>query len=329
MDPVAEPPRTRIASLAFAAVAVWQLTSAKSLDGLFAALLVIAVLYASEWLHHGLLPALGVAIWFALMPVSQAAGRLAETLRFEELAFVAVLGVALLIWSELSRSRFSKLSWLLLSLAAIIALTALWVEAHSSPTWLAGNELANDHAALQRLRQTTMGFFVIATLFGVWRSFHSKVGLSGLRLIAAAIALLTPVAAFGLARLFVPVRIDDLVCGARWNDFPRAVSEWAGGEPLVAWGPYWPVATLSAIGLWRLVARGFRQRAQKTMPLAWVLALGILVSMPVAGAGGGVIIPLFWSILLPVFGVADLLYLIGEELALRAPPSGPVHVPRV
>jgi hypothetical protein len=63
------------------------------------------------------------------------------------------------------------------------------------------------------------------------------------------------------------------------------------------------------------------------MPLAWPLALGLLTALPLFGplasSGAALLTLRFFSVLLPVFGAADLLYLLGEELALGVPAATP------
>jgi hypothetical protein len=90
---------------------------------------------------------------------------------------------------------------------------------------------------------------------------------------------------------------------------------------------------LMAVGLWRALGRGFRQRRREQIPMAWLLLLAAF-PLPIAllPASSESLRPLglFWlGIALSVFAVADLALVIYERLALEAPKTGPSDVPHV
>src|SRR5262249_22651476 len=142
---------------------------------------------------------------------------------------------------------------------------------------------------LQRLCQASAALLIVGVLLGIWRAFRGQVGGRANRLAALGLAVLAPAAAFGVANRLLSVTLDDLLNGAHWYAFPREVWEWLCQPRLLEalssqlWAPWWLVAPLGALGLWRLVARGYRQRRQGEMPLAWPLALGLLTALPLFG----------------------------------------------
>jgi len=90
---------------------------------------------------------------------------------------------------------------------------------------------------------------------------------------------------------------------------------------------------LMLIGLWRTIGRGFRQRKRGELPVAWLISLTtailLVTLLPVSSATFHPVGLLWLGIVLSVFGVADLLLLLFEQLALPAPQTGPSDVPRV
>jgi hypothetical protein len=300
-------------------------------------LAALCVLYVAEWLIHGLPPALVGAAMLLAAPRLEVDDAFTSFVLLNELIFIAILGLVLLVWSELGQSRFAPLFWTLAGLGAVVALTALAAEARQTGHLLAANSIAEAGPALQRICQASAVFLVLGILLGAWRAFRGRVGGRADRATALGLALFAPAAAFGMASRVLSVTLDDVVNGARWDAFPRDVWAWLGQPGLLEglgarlWGPWWLVASLAALGLWRLVARGYRQRCKGEMPLAWPLALGVLTALPIFGplasSGAALLTLRFFTILLPVFGIADLLYLLGEELALGVPAATP-PVPR-
>jgi hypothetical protein len=335
-----------LATVVLVALAVWLFIAHPALRGqadhysLLASLALLAalcVLYVAEWLIHGLPPALVAAAVFLVAPRFAIDGAFTSLVLLNELIFIAILGLVLLIWSELGQSRFAPLFWILAGLGAVVALTALAAEARHTGQLLAANPTAEAGAPMQRICQASAVFLIIGVLLGVWRAYRGRLGGRGTRAAALGLAMLAPAAAFGVASGVFSVTLDDVLDGPHWDSFPREVWGWLRQPALLEgvgdrlWGPWWLVASLAALGLWRLVARGYRQRHKGEMPLAWPLALGLLTALPLFGplasSGAALLTLRFFSSLLPVFGVADLLYLLGEELALGVPAATPA-VPR-
>jgi hypothetical protein len=338
--------RSALAIVVLVALAAWLFIAHPAVRGqadhysLLASLALLAavcVLYVAEWLIHGLLPALVAGAVFLGAPRFEVDDTFTSLVLLNELIFIATLGLVLLIWSELGQTRFALLFWILAALGALVALTALAAEARHTGQLLAGNSLAEAGAPLQRVCQASAVFLIIGVLIGVWRAYRGRIGSRATRAAALGIALLVPAAAFGVASGVFSITLDDVLTGARWRAFPREVWQWLGQSRLLEsvearlWGPWWLVASSGALGLWRLVARGYRQRQKGEMPLAWPLALGLLTALPLFGplasSGAALLTLRFFSVLLPVFGAADLLYLLGEELALGVPAATPA-VPR-
>jgi len=339
--------RSRLATLVLACLVAWLFVGHRTLlgsgdrDSLLSSLgllTALCVLYVAEWLIHGLVPALVAAGVFLGAARAEAGEVFTSFVLFNELILIAIVGLVLLIWSELGQPRFAPLFWILGLLGAVVALTALAVEARHSHQLLATDSIAEARPALQRICQASVLFLIVGILLGVWRAFRGQVSGQLARATAVGLAILAPAAAFGMANAVLSVTLGDVLNGARWGAFPREVWGWLSQPALLEgvgaqlWAPWWLVASLAALGLWRLVARGYRQRRKGEMPLAWPLALGLLTALPLFGplasAGAARLIVSFFSVLLSVFGVTDLLYLLGEELALGVPAATP-PLPRV
>jgi hypothetical protein len=338
--------RSALATVVLVGLAAWLFIAHPALRGqadhysLLASLALLAavcVLYVTEWLIHGLLPALVAGAVFLAAPRIEVDDTFTSLVLLNELIFIATLGLVFLIWSELGQTRFALLFWILAALGALVTLTVLAAGARHAGQLLAANSTAEAAVPLQRICQASAMFLIIGVLLGVWRAYRGRLGGRGTRATALGLAMLAPAAAFGVASGVFSVTLDDVLNGPHWDSFPREVWGWLRQPALLEgvgdrlWGPWWLVASSGALGLWRLVARGYRQRQKGEMPLAWPLALGLLTALPLFGplasSGAALLALRFFSVFLPVFGVADLLYLLGEELALGVPAATPA-VPR-
>jgi hypothetical protein len=295
---------------------------------LAAVLAGVCVAFLASFLVHGLLPA-ALTVTALLLSARPAAGdALATRWLLAETTFVAVIGVVLLAWSELGRPRCAAAFWLLAFTAGTVALTTVWLDAHQTRGWRAEG-WEGEFAGLQRLRHGTVAFFLLTGLWGVWAAGRARSAGRWPRIAAAVTTLAAPAAAFGAARLYAPVAVDDLLAGARWQALPGELLTWVGSATPAgdlerwSWGTGWVVLSLMLVGLWRVVGRGFRQRRAGEMPLAWPIAPAtVLVAAlvaPAAGQRGAPLTVVTLAALLPVFGVVDLGWILGRQLVLRSP----------
>jgi hypothetical protein len=135
----------------------------------------------------------------------------------------------------------------------------------------------------------------------------------------------------GLSYAMIQLSLD-LNAITRAAQWPELMADWnrCFSGDLVAraesWSWGWPevIAPLLAIGLWRLLARGCRQRRAGETPVdleLFVFAIGLLAILIPSSSTSSPSIGLLWAAsVLPLFGVADLVKLLFEQLKL-APPS--------
>jgi hypothetical protein len=89
-----------------------------------------------------------------------------------------------------------------------------------------------------------------------------------------------------------------------------------------AWPSLWVVTCLMVWGLWCTLRRGWRESKRLRPPTGWLLTLYAAATVLIArdqSFGGAVLMLTTLAILLSVFGVADLLRGISEQLVLLPP----------
>lgn len=255
--------------------------------------------------------------------------------QFLQIAFLACLGMHLIVWSELDKSAKSPVFWVLAfsGLTAIMAL--IWIEAEFTRQALLAQPGDGWATADQRIRISTIVYSLLGGLLAVCFAGrrNASAWLWGL------LSLLAPVAGYLFAQLFVPVSSSVLLADGQWERLPDDIARWYSRSDLWAaiagWSWLSPpiLLVLMAIGLWRAFGRGVRQRRKEHMPTAWLFLLAaLLLLIVVAPASSDRLQPLglfALGIALSVFAVADLALVVFERIALQAPKVGPSDVPRV
>ncbi|MBO0698976.1 MAG: hypothetical protein J2P46_11325, partial [Zavarzinella sp.] len=238
---------------------------------LFTGLASVAVVGYVAWRFHGLIPAAS-AIVLLRWADPTAPPQAAFLERAGDTVLLVTLGIGIAAGSR--QGRPGNLPWVLLALAASIPIYG-WLCADSLPT--------NDPVARDRLRQVTIGLAVLSTTVGL-RARSIPWG-DRARLLGVVIGL--PLAGIGAARL-VHGHWPPLVEGGDW---PGVVSEWqtairegSWSDGAWCWADRWIVGGLVVIGLWRTIARGWKEWKRGRPPLAWLIAAGGLGAMVALGA---------------------------------------------
>jgi hypothetical protein len=301
---------------------------------LFAALIATYVLYLVAWKNHGALYGVVGIIIFLMSDRPRPEYPEEIVWQLNQILFLALLGFQLIAWSELNNQTTKRTLWLKVIICTWMTVGLIWVEAHETGRFLAAHPSAGWTVADQRMRNCSFILAAGGALLAFW--YSRKNAASWVWLLAC---LAAPAAGFGLARLYVPVEPDDVLRGAQWPRVPADWQHWLKRPDLFevvtswAWATAWLVLPLLALGLWRALGRGFRQRRQGAMPLAWLLLLAaLLLAAALVPVSSETLRPfgLLWlAVALPVFAVADLALLLYEQLALPAPLAGPSDVPRV
>jgi peptidoglycan/LPS O-acetylase OafA/YrhL len=332
--------RSRFACLLLVSLTLWVVLSpqpSKSSSNstqllLSASVAVIHVAFLSAWLVHGNLPAVLAGMLVMISGTTRLAldNDLQRHWILGETCFVVVVGLLLLIWSELGRRRTSPLLWLLAAVGGMAALVPVLVQSAQIAELLNGVAAPEMKSSLARLHHAIVGMFIVGVLLGVWQAYRRRTCPRPALAAAGAIGLLVPVAAYGIANIVAPIRFEPFLSGADWTRFVSDFTAWVkddGYQNAVdqpwAWAPPWPLLLLTVIGFWRAIARGFRQRGQGEMPVAWVIALGLgialLVISPIHPFSDRSLSLILATSLLPVFGIVDLIYLLWEGIVLKAP----------
>jgi hypothetical protein len=248
---------------------------------------------------------------------------------------LAALTLNLIAWPQVERRPFKRFNWLLLSIANIILSAMIWIAAGYTAEYFPDPAHGGLTTSNQRIRMCS---FVLLTLGGALaaRLSHKKTTAAWLWLI---VGLVAPAAGYGLASLFTSVQPEYAVNGTRWDACFDDLSAWISRPDRMSrcegwcWTTSSLVLPLMLIGLWRTIARGFRQRKRGELPVAWLITLAaamLLASLlPVSSESLRPVGLLWLGIVLSVLAVADLLLLLYEQLALPAPQTGPSDVPRV
>jgi hypothetical protein len=286
---------------------------------LFTTLASVAVVGYVAWRFHGLIPAaLAIILVRWADPTTPSGDAFLE--RAGDTVFLVTLGIGIAAGSR--QGRPGNLAWLLLALAASVPVYG-WLEAEGLPT--------NDPVTRDRLRHLTLGLAVLSAAIGL-RARSVPWG-DRVKLIGIVIGLpLAGVVAARLAHGHWPRLLD----GGEW---PAVVSEWQAAirdgtwsAGAWCWADRWIVAALLLIGLWRTLARGWKEWVQGRPPLAWLIAvagLGAVVAVGARPLASGSLVLAAVGAILSVFGAADLILALVERIELKPPDPGPSSVPRV
>jgi hypothetical protein len=301
----------------------------------FITLTCVYTLFLVVWKTHGVVFSVGAILIFLLSDRQSPESRSELFWQLEQVVMLACLGIHLIAWSAIQKPTFSRPFWVIATAAMIGCCTLVWIEARQASVYLASNPNEGWMVADQRIRDST---FILVALGGLLPLVAARKKAAAWFWLA--VCLVAPVTGFGLARLyFEDVRPEHVLDGAQWGRLLVDLNRWAAQPDLGrilegwCWATPWLVVVLMAIGFWRAVARGFRQRRKGDMPLAWLIALAtplLLAALLPASSESLHPIGLMWlGIALSVFAIADLALLLYEQLALPVPEIGPAKVPRV
>jgi hypothetical protein len=259
----------------------------------------------------------------------------AATWQFLQIGFLTCLGLQLLVWSEVDKKTKSSSFWIIACVSLVALMAMFWIEAELSRQHLLAQPNEGWGIANQRIRISAFVMSILGGLLIVWFGArrHASAWIWGIA------CLIAPAAGFALAHLYVPANLESVIEGGRWDrlliDFSNWFSQPDRGSALAGWCWLTPsvLLPLMAVGLWRTLGRGFRQRGKGQLPIAWLLLLAaLLLLIALLPASSDRVRPfgLFWlGIVLSVFAVADLALLVYERLSLEAPAQGPSDVPHV
>jgi hypothetical protein len=289
-----------------------------------------------SWKTHGIVFGIVAATIFLISDKQRPDYPAEAVWSFEQMLMFACVGFHVIAWSYLDRRPLAAPLWAILSTSIVGISTLAWIEARLMATRIAVQGADGWVTADQRIRMCLFIFLVFGGLFGLLATrFRAAAAW-----VWALMCLAAPIAGYGAARLFYDdVRPDMAIGRGHWEriftdlgqwftqpNFMRAVEGWCWTEP-------WVVLPLMVIGLWRALARGFRQRRKSETPIAWlvlVAALPMFVALLPVSTDSLHPIGLLWlGVALSVFAVADLSLLVYEQLALPVPEAGPSKVPHV
>jgi hypothetical protein len=351
IDPMPQPPPASqlnlFSGLLLVGLTVWmlvltpgQVTPGKPFQSLLllGSLAGTYVLYLGECNTHGILYSFVSCIVFILSDRHIGDHWDEGVWQLTQITFLAIVGLNMIVWSVFDRAAETPIFWLLGAAGLISLASLLWIEAEQTHRWLAtyadpvSAALTVSH---QRIRLFSLVVMVGGGLFGLLFA-PTRPAAAWFWFAASALA---PVAGFGLARLWAPVEFAHMTRGAHWERLGADLAAWISQPDLLhncrcwCWTTPAVVLALVAVGAWRTVGRGFRQRKQGQRPLAWLMFLAAILLLtallPVASGDLRPLGLLWLGIALSVFAVADLLLLLFEQLALPAPLPGPSGVPHV
>ncbi|MCE9533556.1 MAG: hypothetical protein K8T89_20895 [Planctomycetes bacterium] len=302
---------------------------------LFSTLVGAYSLYILSWKTHGILFSIIGMMIFTLSDRQPTDSRDEAGWILDQIFFLALFGVQLLIWSELNKHPVAGKFWLLAAVGMAALSALIWIDAEQASRVL--NKPENRAWAILDQRMRICSFVLLA--LGGFLGWLLAPRRQSIALLAPVFGLAAPVAGFLIASLYAPVKFEHLTHGGAWNRLGSDLSTWwsqADSLKMCAgwcWTSTSVVISLMLIGFWRTVARGFKQRRKGESPIAWLLSLAtILLLGALLPASSESLHPLglLWlGIALSVFAVADLLLLFFEQLALPTPATGPSNVPRV
>ena len=293
------------------------------------------VLYLVSWKSHGLIYSIASILIFLLSDRPSIDFSEVAIWQLNQICFLICLGLHLIVWSELNTARKSAPFWVIVSVSLFASTALLWIEAEYSWRRFAAHPNEGWSVANQRIRICTWIVLIGGGILAVCCRARRNPGAW----IWLAACLVAPAAGLGIAHLYLAAQPEHLLAGGNWDrlvmDFVRwferpdlngAIEGWCWTTPSV-------VLPLMLIGLWRTVARGFRQRRRGMMPVAWLVFLSaVLLAIALVPVSSETLRPLglcWLGIALSVFAVADLALMIYERMALEAPPTGPSDVPHV
>ena len=294
---------------------------------LLSTLTCVHVAYLTLWKNHSLGLAVVVSIIVLVFDRQPLESSSDGNFCLSQAILLALYSCLLIIGSTVDQLHFTRYLWVI-ALVGLSSLTALiFIEAEMTSRLVARDAVSS--SIHQRMRQCSFVLLIVAAVGGlVFAKGRSKAVWFG-----AIVCLLAPILGYALARLYVPAHVDHLLDGARWDLWYDDLRKWsAAGNHLAAiepccWTTPWIVVALWIAGFWRTISRGVRQRRRGALPVAWLLSLAatllVAVVLPSTTPESKPLGLACLAIILPVFGLADLGLLLGEQLALPTPAPGP------
>ena len=300
---------------------------------LFGTLAGIFTLYLTSWKNHIIPYSIVACILFIISDRRTSESPMEAAWQLNQVFFFGAVGLHLIAWSELDKRLFSGIFWLLMAFGAVALTALMWIEAEQTGRYLAAHPNEGWTTSNQRIRICS---FVMLMLGGLMAARLAKTNRQAAWLWLA-IGVFAPIVGFGVARLYAPVEIDQVLAGAQLNRSFADLVAWMGQADVIdscadwCWTTPGIVLPLMFIGLWRTVARGYRQKKKGMMPYAWIISVAaylLLAAVLPATSEGYRPIGLIWlGVALSVFAVADLGMLLFEQVALPVPDSKPApHV---
>src|SRR5262249_51944656 len=154
------------------------------------------------WLIHGNFAAFVAAV-LVLVAGSDLFGAQQTIQRWwllDETCYLATLGILILTWAELGRRRSAPALWILVAVGGLAVLTPPLVLAQQSAVRMEQPPIPPLKVSLQRVQQSVLFLYVAGGLLGAWQAYRRRTCHRGAVILAAALALLMPAAAFGVAR---------------------------------------------------------------------------------------------------------------------------------
>jgi hypothetical protein len=291
-------------------------------------LIVLFALFLASWKTHGVAYSLIACTILFISDRYSNEQDIDGFWQITQMIFLAILGMNLIVWSVLPRTRVRSVFWLIAAVGLIALSMCLWALAARSAGAAGPVSMSN-----KRMQICCFVLLLFGGL-GLVALLKKKMAAAWLWL---AVSVIAPAAGYGLARAWGPVEGGPIVSDAHWDRVGADLAAWStnatASSEAWCWTTPWLVFGLILIGAARTIGRGFRQRRQGNAPLAWLIfvaAILLATSLLSAATPGAQPFALLWlGIALSVFAVADLVLLLYEQLVLPTPDTGPSNVPRV